>query len=84
MDVQNLSLLIAITAPVAALAALRVWLALHGERGSLLLPDRGEIEPTSCPACVLGAIVKAAARLRVEETASSAQAANDESVREAA
>ena len=84
MEAQNLSLLFAITAPVAALAALHVWLALHGERGSLLLPDHGAIEPTSCPACVLGAMVKAAARVRVLEVARDAEAANDESVREAA
>ncbi|APV49036.1 hypothetical protein BWI17_04665 [Betaproteobacteria bacterium GR16-43] len=84
MEVQNLSLLFAITAPVAAVAALHVWLALNGERGSLLLPHLGAIESTSSPACVLGAIVKADARVRAEEAARTAEAANDESAREAA
>lgn len=84
MDALNLGLLFAISVPVGALAALHVWLSLHGERGTLLLPALGEIEATSCPACVLGAMVKAAARARVEERAMKIAAANDGGEREAA
>ena len=85
MDAQNLSLLFAISTPIAAVVALHAWLALNGERGSLLLPDRGAIVPTSSPrACVLGAIVKAAARVRAEVAMLNAEAANDENAREAA
>jgi hypothetical protein len=84
MDASNLSLLFAITAPVAALAALHVWLALNGERGTLLLPDRGELESISCQACVLGAIMKAAARARAEASAMRIEAANDACERDVA
>ena len=84
MDASNLSLLFAISVPVGALAALHVWLALKGERGTLLLPATGEFDLRTCPACVLGAMIKAAARARVEHYARMAQAANDESVRDVA
>lgn len=84
MDASNLSLLFAISAPVAALAALHVWLALNGERGTLLLPDRGELESDSCQACVLGAMMKAASRARVEANARRIEAANDPCEREVA
>ncbi len=84
MDASNLSLLFAITVPVAAVAALHAWLALNGERGTLLLPASGEYDLRTCPACVLGAMVKAAARARLARTAGSGKAANDESFREVA
>lgn len=84
MDASNLSLLFAVTAPVAAVAALHVWLALNGERGTLLLPERGEFEATSCQACVLGAMMKASARARAEANARRIEAANDACEREVA
>lgn len=84
MDASNLSLLFAISAPIASLAALHTWLAINGERGTLLVPERGELESMSCQACVLGAIVKATARARAEATALRIAAANDACEREAA
>jgi len=84
MDASNLGLLVAISAPVAAIAALHVWLALNGERDTLLLPHTGKIESNWCPACVVGAMAKASARARVEANALRVAAANDESVRESA
>jgi len=84
MDASNVSLLVAISVPVAALAALHVWLALNGERGTLLLPATGDFDLRACPACVLGAMVKSAARTRLARIPRSLQAANDESFREVA
>jgi hypothetical protein len=84
MDASNLSLLVAITVPVAALAALHVWLALNGERGTLLLPAIGEFNLRTCPACVLGAMVKSAASARLARIPRALEAANDESFREVA
>jgi hypothetical protein len=84
MDASNLSLLFAVSAPVCSIAALHLWLKVKGERGTLLLPDRGAYEPTSCQACVLGAMVKAQARARAEENALRIAAANDGCEREAA
>ena len=57
---------------------------MNGERGTLLLPDRGAFEPDPCQACVLGAMLKASARARVEANATRIAAANDGSEREAA
>lgn len=84
MDAQNLSLLLAISIPVAAIAALHVWLALNGERGTLLLPSLSGYESTSCPVLVLGAVVAAKARARAAEKALVIEAANEEYVHEAA
>ena len=85
MDASNLSLLFAISVPVAAVAALHAWLALNGERGSLLLPHLGAIVPiSSSRARERAAIVKAAARVRAKVAALNAEAANDASAREAA
>lgn len=84
MDASSLSLLVAITVPVAAVAALHVWLALNGERGTLLLPATGEFDLRTCPACVLGAMVKAAAAARLARIPASLEPANDESFREVA
>jgi hypothetical protein len=84
MDASNVSLLFAISAPVAALAALHVWLALNGESGTLLLPERGELETTWCRACVLGAIMKATGRARAEASARRIEAANDACERDVA
>lgn len=84
MEAPNLGLLLAISMPVAAVLALHTWLAIHGERGTLLVPDTGEYEAISCPACVLGAKVKAAARARIEESVARIAAANDGVEREAA
>lgn len=84
MDATSFSLLFAISAPVATLAALHVWLALNGERGTLLLPGHGELEATSCQACVLGAMMKAGARARAEAAAMRIEAANDACERDVA
>ena len=84
MDASNLSLLVAITVPVAALAALHAWLAMNGERGTLLMPATGEFDLRTCPACVLGAMVKSAARARLARIPRALEAANDESFREVA
>lgn len=84
MDALNLSLLVAISIPVGAIAALHVWLALNGERGTLLLPSLSGYESDSCPALVLGAIAAAKARSRAAEKASLIEAANEEYVHEAA
>ena len=84
MDALNLSLLFAISAPVAAIAALQVWLALNGERGTLLLPSLGRFESTSCSTLVLSAAAAAKARARAEEKAHRLDAANEEFVHEAA
>ena len=84
MDASNVSLLFAISAPVATFAALQVWLAMNGERGTLLLPERGELEANTCQACVLGAMLKAAARARAEAAAMRIEAANDACERDVA
>jgi len=84
MDASNLSLLVAITVPVAALAAQHAWLALNGERGTLLLPATGEFDLRTCPACVLGAILKSAARARLARIPRSLEAANDGAFRDVA
>jgi len=81
MDASNLSLLFAIAVPVGAVAALHVWLALNGENGTLLLPAAsGGFNLRTSQACVLGAIVKAAARVRLAQTVA-VHAANDASFR---
>lgn len=84
MDATSFSLLFAISTPVAAIAALHVWLALNGERGTLLLPERGDLEATSSQASVLGAMMKAAARARAEAAAMRIEAANDACERDVA
>jgi hypothetical protein len=84
MEALNLSLLFAICVPVAAVAALNVWLALKGERGTLLLPSLGGFESKSYSTLVLSAAAAAKARARAEEKANRIDAANDEYVHEAA
>jgi hypothetical protein len=84
MDAPNLWLLFAITVPVAAVAALHAWLALNGERGTLLLPATGGFDLRTCPACVLGAILKSAERARLARFPAALEPANDESFREVA
>ena len=37
--IHEYALLAAVLAPVAVIVAMNVWLALAGERGTLLLPD---------------------------------------------
>jgi hypothetical protein len=85
MDASTLGQLIAITVPVAAVAALHAWLALKGERGTLLLPQTGAFQETWCPTCVLGAIANATARARLAQRyAHGVSAANDGTFREVA
>ena len=70
------ALLIAVALPAVAIVGLNLWLALNGERGTLMLPSSGNYEIPALPALVMGAAAKARAIRTV--------AANDEFVREAA
>jgi hypothetical protein len=44
---ETVAPLVALASPVLALVALNVYLALHGERGTLLLPSFGSRRPAS-------------------------------------
>lgn len=46
---ETLFPLVAFASPVLALVALNVWLALGGERGTLLLPTAGAAHPAAGP-----------------------------------
>ena len=41
LEVHEIALLVAVAAPVAAIAGLNLWLFVFGERGTLLLPHLG-------------------------------------------
>ncbi len=84
MDASSLSLLFAVCVPVLVIAGLHAWLALNGERGTLLLPDTGPYESKSSPVLVLMAMAAASARARAEANARLLEAANDETIHEAA
>jgi hypothetical protein len=76
MDVLNLSLLAAAALPPAVVLGLNAWLALNGERGTLLVPTAARYECLSCPTLVLSAVAKA--------QAAQVEVANDDYARKAA
>ena len=83
MNTPELVLLAAFVSPVIALVACNAWLALMGERGTLLVPTGG-FEFPACSALVLSAAAAARSRALVAALARDARAANDDCAREAA
>ena len=73
---MDLNLIFAVAAPVVVLVGLNLWLALNGERLTLLFPVTFGLETLGSRALVLGALVRDRPLVRA--------AANDEIFEQAA